>query len=462
MAQAGKPEENQTEAVAPQAPVKEQPTQDSPQATEDKPAPKSWSEDLLGFPVHGYLSARYIARFAKGGSEESDQDIVETLSLDLGAADRNRVTGHFLGRLSEDIDGRSSRGRSSVFDSITDSYNNSVNGRLYHAYLDVHRLPALEFVRAGRQPIHDTPVFAYLDGGRLETVELWDQKLQVGGYGGSPVHLFESSAEGDVLVGSYLQARPWKGGRARVDWMHARDRTTLGVESNDLFGAALWQNLGESVQLHGNYTFLEDKSRDFTVRGTYQEPEWDFRLQGSYHELLEPQRDLALELDPYFLVLQEHSPFRQTRWLASKGFGEHFVVDGGFDIRRLKDSSDEGTFNREFERYFLTPSVHDLLFKGLSFSVTGELWDSNGRDIASAGADLSCEFNKTLRTSIGTNYSLYKYDYFLDRERDRVQSYYVKFVCKLTEHWRSDLDYQFEDDEFDEYHVLRVGLTLSF
>lgn len=415
-------------------------------------------EDFLGFPVHGFASLRYRARFTDG---DSDQDLYETLSLNLGAPDRHRITAHFLGRLTEDIDGHRDQGRFFVFDSITDTYKSNVNGRIYYAYVDVHRLPVLEKIRLGRQTIYETPALAYFDGGQVETQDLWDFKLKLGGYAGVPVHLFESSPEGDVLAGAYVQGRPWKGGRARFDYMHASDETTLGVSRDDLFGAAIWQSLGDHVHLHALYTFLEDRSRDLLLRGTYQQPEWDFRIQGSYYELITAQRDLALEFDPFFSAAFEHSPYRQTRWLASKGLGEHFAVEGGIDLRRLKDLNDEGAFNRDFERYFLTPSVHDFPAKGLSASITGEIWDSRGRDIRSAGADVSYQFNSKLKTSIGTYYSLYKYDFFADRERDHVQTYYFKVVYKWIRDLRTDLEYEFEDDEFDEYHVLRVGLTWS-
>lgn len=416
-------------------------------------------ENFLGFPIHGFLSARYDARFTP---DDSDQDLFQMLSVDLGDPDRHRITGHFLGRLTEDLDGNTDRGRFYVFDNVTDTYKSNANGRLYHAYLDIHRLPVLEKIRLGRQLLYDTPAFAAFDGGLLETRELWDLKLQLGGYGGVPVHLFESSPEGDVLAGVYAQARPWKGGRARFDWMRARDRATLGVNSDDLFGAALWQNLGEYLQLHGQYTFLEERSRDVQVRGTFQQPDWDFKIQGSYYELLEPQRDLALEFDPFFSVAFDQFPYRQTRWLASKGLGEHFLIEGGFDLRRLRNPGDEGSFNRDFERYFITPSVRDFPLKGLSASLTGELWESRGRDLWSAGADLSYQFNDRLKASIGTYYSLYKYDYFANREWDHVQTYYFKISTKWTRNLKTDLDYEYEDDEFDEYHHLRLGLIWSF
>ncbi len=437
--------------LAPSSPGEE------PAAQEPQAAPSSGA--LFDFPVHGSLSLRYLGRFT---DDDADQDLLQILSVDAGAPERNRVTLHAYGRITEDIDGKSDKERFFVFDNITDTFKSSINARLYHAYLDVHRVPLLELVRVGRQPIHDTPVLAYFDGGRFETHQLLGLRLKIGAYGGVPVHLFESSPGGDLLVGSFLQARPWKGGKARVDWMHARDRTSLGTDRNDLFGASIWQDVGHDAQLHARYTFLEDRSRDVLARGTYRNPELDFTLQGSYYELIEPQRDLALELDPYFSAAFDLSPYRQTRWLASKGFGEHFVLEAGFDLRRLKNASDEATFNRDFERYFIIPTLQDLPLKGLSASLTGEMWDSRGRDIFSAGADLSYRLSEKLKASAGTFYSLYKYDYFAGRERNDVQTYYFKIRYKWAWSLESDVQYEFEDDDFDQYHVIRGSLTWSF
>ena len=64
--------------------------------------------------------------------------------------------------------------------------------------------------------------------------------------------------------------------------------------------------------------------------------------------------------------------------------------------------------------------------------------------------------------SIGSSYSLYKYDYFANDERDDVQTYYVRLDCKATESFDADLAYEFEDTNSNDFQTLRVGLTWRF
>ena len=68
---------------------------------------------LFDFPVHGFLSLRYLGRFT---DDDSDQDLLEIFSVDAGARERHRVTFHAYGRVTEDIDGKSDKERFFVFD----------------------------------------------------------------------------------------------------------------------------------------------------------------------------------------------------------------------------------------------------------------------------------------------------------------------------------------------------------
>ncbi|MBI2191656.1 MAG: hypothetical protein HYU36_06710 [Planctomycetes bacterium] len=421
----------------------------------------SVSDGLGGYPIHGFLSTRYRGRWTNG---QEDNDTYATLGLDLGNSDKHWATFHFLGRSAWDIDGNKDRTGFYVFDSIDDTYDDNITARLYHAYVDVHQIPFVEIVRAGRQSDAETPVTAYFDGGRIETEDLTFLGLKFGVYGGIPVHLFESSSENDLLGGTYGQIKPWGGGRFRGDWMHLEDKNGLtGAEhQNDLFGVSGWQDMTRYFQLYVNHTRLDEESRDIFARGTIQVPQWDFKSQLSYYELLTSQRDLVIELDPYFASNFELFPYYQVRWLVSKGIGEHFIAEGGLDVRRVWNDRDIGNFNREFDRYFATLSTIDFPLEGSSVSVTGDLWDSPQRDINSIGFDFSHQFTKKFKASLGTYYSLFKYDFLGNQERDDLRTYYVKLTYKLTRHLKVTAGYEFEDDAPDEYHELKVTVQWSF
>jgi len=132
--------------------------------------------------VSGYLSTKYRYRATDAAS---DQDLYQYLALDLGNPLSSKLTFHFFGRATADLDGHQGGERYYVFDSINDTYDNWYTGRIYYAYLDAHGVANMEVIRLGRQLIYDAPVVLYFDGLRLETAEKRDLLgLKLGAYGG--------------------------------------------------------------------------------------------------------------------------------------------------------------------------------------------------------------------------------------------------------------------------------------
>jgi len=128
----------------------------------------------------------------------------------------------------------------------------------------------------------------------------------------------------------------------------------------------------------------------------------------------------------------------------------------------MRDNSDEGKFNRDYDHVYLTPTLDDVCIDGLSMSLTGDYWGSDGgEDVSSWGADISMKVDEQIRMSIGTYYSLYKHDLGTNRERDRVRSYYVNGEYRL-ENLRLRLGYEFEHDEFEDYHQLQARIVWTF
>jgi len=428
-------------------------------AEEPSGTPFSLEETWRGLRVTGSLSLRYRLRWT---GSESDQDLYGVLSFDAGDAATDVVTAHVMVRGSADLDGDQDPDEYNPFVSIEDSFDHAINGRLYYAYLDIHRIDGLGLLRLGRQVILETPFPAYVDGARIESEDLTDARIRLGAYGGIPTHLYESSAEGDLILGAYGEARPWRGGKARLDAMYVEDDATLGDYENALYGLALWQNFAGKLELHGRYTFLEGDSRDLLVRATYSEPEWDLQVRASYFGLLKRQGNLALEFDPYTTSLFEYEPYNQVSLFASKGLGENLVVDAGVDARQLADDDDESTYNHEFERYFVTPTVSDVLIDGLSVSLTGEYWNAHDDVMATYGLDVTQRFDDHFKASAGTYYSLFKYDWEQGHERDDVYTYYVRLDYRWSRAWSVNATYEYEDADFDDFSTVKVGALWSF
>jgi len=400
--------------------------------------------------------------------DQHDQDLYQVLTLQAGDPSVNRVSGTFLGRLSEDIDGhnRASTGFS-VFDDITDTYQDNVNGRFYLGYVDLRRFgwmdrSQLELIRVGRQSYEETAETLIFDGGRIESRPFEDlHGLRLTAYGGLPVHYFESSPSGDAVVGAGAEAKTLPGGRARADWTYVEDRREEDQERAHLISLALWQAIGRRFSLHGRYNLLDGQSRDYLVRGTYNEERADLLFQASFHQFLKTLRDLPIELDPYFSVVRELRPYWEVDLRASKGLGEHFVVDGGVDFRELRHEDQEGSFNHEFQRYYLTPSTRDFPFKGTTISVTAEYWQSSD-DIFTAGGEVSQRLFRVFVASAGTYYSLYKFDLLSERERTHVRTYFGRLEYQLARNVKLQTRYEYERDDQFHYHTVEIGVRYAF
>ena len=149
--------------------------------------------------------------------------------------------------------------------------------------------------------------------------------------------------------------------------------------------------------------------------------------------------------------------------MASKGFGDKFGLQGGFDYRQVTDDGDVGVFNRDFEHGFLTATLTNTLPAQLELSVTGDLWYSTGDDITTWGLDLARKFGERWGASIGSYFSLFKYDVSQNTEQNDVRTYYAGVRWRQSASAAWDLRYEYEDDPgFGYFQTLRVGAVWQF
>jgi len=423
-------------------------------------APATEGEEAEGpgeIAFDGTLTTRYIGRTSGG---YHDNDLYTMLGATVGDPEEDPYSGYVLGRLSQDLDGDQGE-EDSPFFSLEDTYDHSLNGRLYEAYVDFHDA-GLDLLRAGRQALYETPAYVRFDGAALETAQAGDDDHAFGAYGGRTVHEYQSSPEGDAVYGGYASNSLWKGGRTRLDYMHLEDEQQLGNEQNELWAAQVQQAFGREVHLKSGYSWLEGAPREFDARATWVPDETGWLVQGSYYELLQTEGSLAEELDPFFDTLQEFFPFSLSRVLLSKTFEEGYVLEGGADVRRVDDSEDEGEFNRDYERYHLTGTVEDFAVEALALSLTGDYWTSDGSDTNSWGVDLTREMSDELRASIGSFYQLYKNDFLLDEEREDVRTVYVSVRYRPEKHLTWGLGLEHEDSDIGDFNTLTARSTWHF
>lgn len=407
-----------------------------------------------GLPVSGLFSLRPVLRNTSGAS---DVDLFAYLSVDGGDPERHPVTFHVSAAGAWDVDADAG----DAFDGINDTFGSSVTGRLYDAWVDLHGLEDLPLVRVGRQSDYETPDPVLYDGVRVATRELGELAVRVGAYGGLANHLFESSPEGDWLGGVWVEGRPWQRGRARVDWLRARDELGAASESAGLLGLSLWQTVTSRLRARAAYTLLEGESRDLDLAATWFDPEPDLLVRATWYRLFETQAANPLEFNTFSTSLFDYFPFDRWSVTAAKGVTERLRVEGGLDLRDVRDDADEGTFNRDVQRYWLTGTLDRVFTEGTSVSLTGDLWASDEQHTRSLGASARQVLSELTEVSAGTYYALYEFDALLVAEREDVRVYYVSVEHELGESLVAEASFSLEDADRD-FQTLRLKLLWRF
>lgn len=423
-------------------------------------------EDILEARIDGNVSFKYRLRRIHG---ERDRDSYGYLQLRLGDPERDEISASLFGRVSWDMDGEQDTDGYYVFDSITDTFDHCVNGRLYYAYADVkddgysEKIKYLRRVRVGRQYVFEGETM-HFDGARLDS-EMFKALMgfQVFVYGGVPVNLYESSPKKDWLAGVGTQLRPFRTTKITLDWAHLEDDTAFyGDKHTDLVTLSTWQQISEHLAAHGRISFLENKGKDYLLRTSLNWPEKGVFAQADYYRQLKILKEDAIEFDPYYWQLAEYHPFQQLNVVVVKGLSEKFTLGAGLLVRELLEDKNEGPQNHEFQRCYITPSIHDWPFEGTEISVTGEIWNSSGDEIRTLDAEASHECMKNLKAAIGRCFSLYKYDYYSGEEKDEVQTVFFKFEFGLLEVLDFSFKYEYETDDFERYHTLELVSSIHF
>jgi hypothetical protein len=411
--------------------------------------------------IDGYFRFRYRGRI--DDDDESDHDLYQYLSLDIGDDTRPGWSGAFNGRLVQDVDGRDDGGQFYVWDSIQDTYDSAVTGHIYHAYVNYRPNSCfLEQVRVGRQWLELGEVFL-MDGVTADFHPIpQKQDFTISVTGGVPANLFESSPRGDWYAGGTIEGRPWRGGDLRFDYVHIEDKTGYyGYRKNDLYTISLWQRVSQNVTARASYQHLNDDPRYFTVAFDGFIPRWDALVRGSYRALLETQFAQTLQLDPYFVTELQLEPYWDLDLSAAKNFGNCFALEGGLTIRQLFDEADAGRYNHSFERYFATASTFDWPARNVSLVLTGEWWNS-ADDTQAIAFDIEWEPSRCWRFLLGTDYALWRYDLYTDSERQDSRSVYLRARWTPNDRWGFDTRIRYEDDDFGEYLILNVGFQYNF
>lgn len=416
--------------------------------------------------ISGNFRAQYEGRWAGG---EDDHDMYEYFRFRTKDFYNDKVTIAGFGRLSEDFDGHEPK--DGAFRDILDTYDHSVNGRIYYLYADIKN-PVIDksSLRIGRQYEYSLETILF-DGARYE-----QQIGPVGTYvfGGLRFSQY-SNAYYDTVAGSGVAFRPMIDTRVNLDYVHIEDDEF----DDDEVGVSVWHRVYDDLNFYGRYTLLDTLPKDFLVKLSWDKVEWDANVQVSYYRFLHSLAERSNNISPFYEILGSFKPFDLISLTGYKGFGEKFGVSSGIDYRRLIDEDDENTFNRDYNRTFISFMINNVLLKESKFAFTLEYWNIEGIDHS---ADIAIDFDKKIGKfdfGGGTGYSVYKYNFtgsnelaaILDDEYTRdieqkinVRTYYLRIKYLLSKH--SDVGMQWltevSDTDPETYHRLLISYSRNF
>lgn len=428
----------------------------------------------------GDFTLRY--RLQKLENGRSDIDLYQYLSLSLGDLEKDKLAWYYYGTMREDLDGSNSDSvtkekinrlifprtpvennpvvSSNPFFSIDESIEDGFIARSYELYVDVTLVPLLKNLRVGRQYMREIENL-HFDGLKLEFDDF--KELRFGMFGGKPVHFYETSGSGDYLAGAFAEYSPVTGSRLKMDYSYVNDNSDdFSGHGDNFFAFSLRQNIKGWWNIFAKLTMLDSNGRDAELRSTWVFPEHDFDVNISYFKQLNTLEDLTIEFDEFNAITGDYLPYSQYSFNLYKGLHKNVGVGLGVNIRELNEEKDEGSFNHEFDMYYVTLSLHDLPFKGTSIDITGDHYDTDDDDTRSIGIDIDQKLGEKTTISTGTYYSLFKFDSMSGSERDNVRVYFLDTKYEITGNLGFSMDYEFERTGQESFHTVETALKYEF
>lgn len=404
------------------------------------------SDESNRLRLSGRLSTRYRAQWNR---DDTDHDLLQYLNFDLTNLFTPKLSLHGYMRAGEDVNGTQP---------IFDWTNYDVQDRICDLYLEANEVIPRSTFRVGRQ-YYDGLETVQFDGLRFLRSEARWLSWEV--FGGKYVTFYDEDLRQDTEVaGAQVTTRPFNTISLSAEFLRLMDFPT---GDDDYVSFAFRQHL-KSLNFLTRYAVLNGKSKDLLATA-YWLPGKGWEVSAKYFLLLNTLEELSNEFDPYYPLFGPYMPFHQFDFSATKHFGNHFSLSAGYGGRQLDDERDEGIANREFNRYYASLFVTDVLTPGLGFSATFDRWvASDDEENYSFGGEITYRLRRKLNASVGTYYSKYKYDIDTITERVDVRTWYARlryyFNPKLYVSLRGER--QDHDSPESPYGKVEIRMTYRF
>jgi len=419
---------------------------------------------------HVLADEKYRLRISQN-PDEQDHDL--SLYFDFGAIDpSNRFGADLSLGLWWDINGNPDSGNSS-FASSSDA-DPPLWFEVYKLSLDYHSEDVLRLARVGRQ-VTLIGKDAAFDGVTLEISPIAPQ-LDFFFMGGRTVHFFEIDSDifEDWMAGVGMSLKPHQDVRLEIDYRFNMEDTTLAVSGGKMprseeikdhsLGIAAWYRYDEWFRLKAFMRTLNDVISEAGGAAGASSQEFEFGVDADVKAHTTTLKEVGESEDPFFAIKGESLPYLNVNLDLWKSFTVPAGIYGihvGYQGRQLT-SGEQSAFNRNSGRAYMLFSAADIAVKGPFITAVFERWadgpavDDDGLWSfgGSAGYDV-----KQVRCEVGSNYQLYKYDYYLDAdERAHVRTVFADLKVRALEWLAVKARYEYELFDRD-VHTVTLGLT---
>jgi len=424
----------------------------------------------------GFIDGQYRWRNAGG---ENDHDAYLHFSADATHRGKLPFTARFNARAIWKVDGGQNPG-DLLFDTW-DNFNGDVQGRLYEAFVRTEKRDNRRWqLQAGRQFL-DEGTYLHFDGGQFD-LELGepDKPFRLTLLGGAPVRFGETSRGGNWLAGAVAKGA-FTGNKTqwRLEYLHISESfpgindpvvspeqqpvsIPAGRLDDDLFGVTLWHRAGTRTRLFGRFNLLNGDPNELHLSARVLATDGGWDLFAEWYQLFQRLNNVTNDLTPYVPMLGSYEPFGRATLRATRRFSERWEAQAGLSIRRLFNTEDEGTFNRQWENYYLSVTRSGFLDKRMDLTVTVDGYDSSGDDFTAVTANLDMRVDDRLSLSGGVDYHLYRYDWFQQDEDENVWTTYLRGRWKWKKNTTLRGGISVDNDAITTWTTVFLKVTVQF
>ena len=434
--------------------------------------PPPAAEEALQWEVEGYLKSEFVYRSV--GSED-DLDFYQDFHVDVSREGARPVSARASGRLFWDLAGNQQP--NDLLRSYWDGFGTDAQVRMYEAWAQVDRLmdEALS-VRAGRMFL-DEGTWFHIDGVRLDLDRKED--IDYTTVFGVPVRFGEPSRSGNWMAGLVMRHRLDPKTRYRVEYYHVSESfegindpvidpvqqpVSLSAErlEDDYLGFTVWHDPDRAWHLFGRFSLLEWDANELQLRVRWRTEDGRVLVIGEWYQLFSRLNNVTNDLSPFVPMLGSYFPFYRASLRATYRHGEDWVFQSGISHRELEEEADEGTFNHEYNHYYVSATRVDLQDGRMDLTITANGYESTGNDVWAVTSNLDYRLDPEWTLSGGVDYSFFKYDWFQNTEREDVWTWFLRARWKAKKDVRADFEAMLEDDRFDVYWSFVASVVVRF